>query len=167
MLEPAAAPLVPRLRSGPSAPGRADVLRRRWRGRSSNPIVYVLGFESRRDNIKLDSASWVKATQKTWRRERDSNPRRAFDPYTLSRAGLESKAVYAIMKFALFLAILSTPVHSRLQKTFRTVPYGQLSTHGRSVSQARPRAPGVGTLLRTAVGFSPWIGSRGDLPLDN
>ena len=68
--------------------------------------------------------------------ERDSNPRRAFDPYTLSRVVHESKAVYTILIFALFLVILSTPVHSRLQKTFRTVPYRPLCTHGRSVSQA-------------------------------
>ncbi len=29
-----------------------------------------------------------------WRRERDSNPRRAFDPYTLSRDVFSSKLVY-------------------------------------------------------------------------
>ena len=63
---------------------------------------------------------------KYWRRERHSNPRRAFDPYTLSRADHESMAVYTIMIFAFFLASLSTPVHSRLHTTIRTVPYGQL-----------------------------------------
>jgi hypothetical protein len=87
---------------------RADVLRRRFRGGSSNPIVYVLGFESFK---KLAG-------------ERDSNPRRAFDPYTLSRADHQSIAVNAIMEFCLFIVMLSTVVHSRLWKTFRTVPYG-------------------------------------------
>jgi hypothetical protein len=47
------------------------------------------------------------------------------------------------MIFAFFLASLSTRVHNRLQITFRTVPYGQLSTHGRSVSHARPRSPHI------------------------
>src|SRR6185312_6513030 len=31
------------------------------------------------------SARLLVASEKTWRTERDSNPRRAFDPYTLSR----------------------------------------------------------------------------------
>jgi hypothetical protein len=64
---------------------------------------------------QLDSASWVEATHKTWRRERDSNPRRAFDPYTLSRAGHQCSAVYAIMGIGSFIAIPSTSVHSRLR----------------------------------------------------
>ena len=59
--------------------------------------------------------------------ERDSKPRRAFDPYTLSRAVLASKAVYTIMIFAFFLASLSITVHSRIRKIFRTVQYGQFS----------------------------------------
>jgi hypothetical protein len=43
------------------------------------------------------------------------------------------------MTFAFFLVSLSITVHSRLQKTFRTVPYRPLSTDGRSVSQALSR----------------------------
>jgi hypothetical protein len=46
-------------RSGPSAPWRADVLRRRCRGGSSNPIVHVRGFESHRDNLRrLAISGW-------------------------------------------------------------------------------------------------------------
>ena len=102
-------------RSGPSAPERADVLRRRCRGGSSNPVVYVLGFESHRDDPSRIAIPAWKPLKKIWRRERDSNPRRAFDPYTLSRASHQSRAVYAIMGIALFIVILSTRVHSRLR----------------------------------------------------
>src|ERR1700734_1008607 len=35
-----------------------------------------------------------------WRRERDSNPRRAFDPYTLSRVDRVPNAVYPILEIA-------------------------------------------------------------------
>ena len=52
---------------------------------------------------------------KVWRRERDSNPRRAFDPYTLSRAGPQSTAVYAIMGIGLYIGFHSTAVHGRLR----------------------------------------------------
>jgi hypothetical protein len=102
---------------------RADVLRRRFRGGSSNPIVYVLGFESDRDEpSRMALPAWKPF--KKLAGERDSNPRRAFDPYTLSRADHQSIAVNAIMEFCLFIVMLSTVVHSRLWKTFRTVPYG-------------------------------------------
>lgn len=65
----AAAPIIPRLRSGPSAPGRADVLRRRFRGGSSNPIVNILGFEFRRDNISWIALPGWKPLKKTGGRE--------------------------------------------------------------------------------------------------
>src|SRR3954471_21733524 len=35
----------------------------------------------------LLECGWRLARREDWRRERDSNPRRAFDPYTLSRGG--------------------------------------------------------------------------------
>jgi hypothetical protein len=46
--------------------------------------------------------------------ERDSNPRRAFDPYTLSRVGAQSIAVHTIMAIGLFIGIFSAIVHSHL-----------------------------------------------------
>jgi hypothetical protein len=47
--------------------------------------------------------------------ERDSNPRRAFDRYTLSRAGPQSIAVHTIMAIGLFVGFYSTVVHSHLR----------------------------------------------------
>jgi hypothetical protein len=52
----------------------------------SNPACFI--FEG--SNPRSRTANWQRpATSRTrgkfWRRERDSNPRRAFDPYTLSR----------------------------------------------------------------------------------
>jgi hypothetical protein len=134
---------MPAVPPAPQSPCARDKSRRGSRAhlavsRPTTPQELSLGCHWQRQPMR----NCQKTGTKLWR-ERDSNPRRAFDPYTLSRADHESTAVYAIMEIGLFRAILSTPVHSRLWKTFRTVPCRQLSTHGRSVSQALPGSPGA------------------------
>jgi hypothetical protein len=68
--------------------------------------------------------------------ERDSNRRRAFDPYTLSRADDLSIVVYAHFRNG---PIFRQFVQARPSLSLVDFPYHSvrvLSTHGRSVSEA-------------------------------
>ena len=58
-----------------------------------------------------------------WRRERDSNPRRAFDPYTLSRAARVSNALYAHLRFRQICSVFAhaCPPPSRVDFSYHFV----------------------------------------------